>query len=226
MGKTYEKAPASVGKMAEKVMKSCHSDLHKQGVTIDFVFANNENGPAVSHGGYPAAAVCRILGLKDRALGRADAEITIDQSDWDAMSEAQQEALLDHEITHLTLARDSKTDEIRFDDLNRPRLKMKKHDFHFGWFESVARRHGRDSIEVYQARKMWTDAGQAFWPDLLATNGMAAPTPEKKKKAAVKARKAATEIEDKLNKALKKSGVTARVRIKGKLPATHGGDAA
>ena len=239
MGKTYEKAPAAVAKVGERVLKEYHSDLHKIGITIDYVFANNEGtAPAVSHGGYPALAVCRILGLKDRALGRSDAEITIDQSAWDGMSDEEQVALLDHEITHLSLVRDAKSDEIKFDDMSRPRLKIKKHDWHVGWFEAVARRHGKNSPEVYQAKLMWDRAGNAFWPELLGTSGLppadgngdAAPaepaasvSPAKAKKAQVKERKAKTEIESKLNKALKAAGVTATVTVRrGKAPKSAG----
>lgn len=242
MGKTYEKAAAAVAKVGERVLKSYHSDLHKIGLTIDYVFANTEGtAPAVSHGGYPALAVCRIPGLKERALGRADAEITIDQAAWDGMNDAEQVALLDHEITHLSLVRDAKTDEIKFDDMSRPRLKMKKHDWHVGWFEAVARRHGKDSPEVYQANLMWDRAGNAFWPELLGTSGLPPAadntngdaaavdsvalkgSPAKVKKAQAKERKEKTEIESKLNKALKNAGVNATVKVrKGKAPKSAG----
>ena len=40
------------------------------------------------------------------------------------------------------------------DEAVRPRLRCLKHDWQFGWFDLIARRHGEHSLEVRQAREM------------------------------------------------------------------------
>jgi hypothetical protein len=53
------------------------------------------------------------------------------------------------------------------DDLGRPKLRMRKHDINFGWFNQVAKRHGSASQERIQARMILDEAGQFYWPDLV-----------------------------------------------------------
>lgn len=163
--KTYDIAHAEVAQRARRLIAEHYSDLANAEVTIDFLFANNDTGHAVSHHGYPALAVVRIISLKDRTAGRKDAEITIDQKAWEAMSPAQRDALLDHELNHLIVARDQDNAFAR-DDLHRPKLKMRKHDYDFGWFTEIARRHGENSPEVFQAKMIWDKDGQAYFPML------------------------------------------------------------
>ena len=43
---------------------------------------------------------------------------------------------------------------VRRDDIDRPLLRIRKHDHQFGWFDAVARRHGKHSIEVQQAHQL------------------------------------------------------------------------
>lgn len=149
MPTTYEKATEAQPYL-DSMLNKYHRNLKEEGVTFDLVFAyaeKDENGdpkgPAVKHGGYAAAATVRIIGLKDRAKGMADAEILIDGDNWDDLNKSRREALIDHELEHLTLVG-------KRDDLSRPRLKMRMHDHQFGWFDIVAKRHGENSYEVTQ----------------------------------------------------------------------------
>lgn len=154
---TYQMASSEVVEQCREVIEKYHGGLRDAGVTIDILMAypahdqnGDATGPAVSHGGYPAAAKIRIVGLKDRAAGRADAEMIIDGEMWPVRSPAEQNALLDHEVTHLELVKDSKGN-LKRDDLDRPCLKCRKHDHQHGWFDSIVRRHGSDSLEWQQA---------------------------------------------------------------------------
>ena len=165
MPKTYEIAPKEVAERAEKLILKHYPDLDHSGVTIEFLYARNDRGSAVSHQGYPALAVVRVVGLKDRAKGSKDAEITIDALAYERMSPAQRDALLDHELNHLIVARD-KFNDFKFDDLHRPKLVMRKHDYQMGWFTCIAQRHGLNSPEVYQAKLLWDNDGQAYFPML------------------------------------------------------------
>jgi hypothetical protein len=48
------------------------------------------------------------------------------------------------------------------DDLDRPKLRVRKHDHQFGWFDSIARRHGPASFEVQQYRK-FNESHRQLW---------------------------------------------------------------
>jgi len=166
MGKTYERAPEEVIFRASHLIRKYHADVDLAGVLIDFIYARSDSGAAVVSQGYAALATCRIVSLKDRAKGLADAEIVIDADAYEGMRDEQKDGLLDHELEHIVVKRD---DEgcIKLDDLNRPVLKLKKHDWQMGWFTNIAERHGLNSPEVYQAKILWDRDGQAFFPMLI-----------------------------------------------------------
>jgi Putative phage metallopeptidase len=107
--------------------------------------------------------VVRIPPLKDRALGIADAQIVIDRAGWLALSQRQRDALVDHELTHLTRKIDKETGEMLVDILDRPKLVMRKHDHQHGWFDEIAQRHGEASPEVRQARRLIESSGQLYF---------------------------------------------------------------
>jgi hypothetical protein len=163
--KTYSQAP-DADVCIEKIRLAHHEDLEGVTVTALFVFDAEESSKSVlNHGGYPAGAVVRITPIKDRALGIADASIVIDRSEWLRLSQRQRDALIDHELTHLTrVMDDDEGEEIPvFDALDRPKLKMRKHDHQFGWFDEVAHRHRDASPEVRQARALMGTSGQLYF---------------------------------------------------------------
>ncbi len=117
--------------------------------------ATNLDGPAVKHGGYPAAGKIRPCSLKDRLTKGYDAELLIDENKWNDMSQKRQLAFLDHESSHLALIpRKKKKDDdedalpYKLDDLGRPKLKSVDGDANVGdMFLHVIARHGYDAIE-------------------------------------------------------------------------------
>lgn len=142
-----------------KAMSKWHPDIEESGVTIAIVIAyapkdadGNPNGPAISHGGYPALATIKITSAKDRAIGVADAIMTIDGDRIDSLSERELLAVIDHELTHLELRHDG--EDVARDENERPRLLMRKHDRQFGWFDEVAKRHKEHAQEVKQAKEL------------------------------------------------------------------------
>lgn len=171
----YEKDDGRIAAIAEYCIERYHGHLRDNGVTIDFLFAHaktNQNGDvedaALKLNGYPCGAIVRIVGLKDRTKGNADAEIVVDGDQWDEWSRAEQIALIDHELQHLTLVPSKDGKGIKRDDLDRPKLKMRLHDRQFGWFDIIARRHGEAAFEVKQATEMFTDIEfrQLYLPSL------------------------------------------------------------
>lgn len=48
-------------------------------------------------------------------------------------------------------------------------LKLRKHDYQFGWFTRIAEIHGRFSQERKQAKAMMDMDGQYYWPGIAPT---------------------------------------------------------
>ena len=173
---TYRRCPKEVNDLANAIL--CEFETHKPlldaRVKIDFVFAipetDEDNQPvndALKCNGVKALGIAKIIGLKERALDRGDAEIAIDGYWWNQAGEDERRALLDHELHHLSVQKE-KNGTIKTDDLRRPLIELRKHDYQFGWFKIVASRHGTWSQERIQAGIMMSSSGQLFWPEIVA----------------------------------------------------------
>lgn len=174
---TFERCDKSVNELATKLFDEyeTHKPLVACGVNVDFVFAyadcDDKGRPlndALTKGGLKALGIARKLPLKERALGRGDAEVALDGDWWKLATAEQQAALLDHELHHIAVKCD-KSGNPQFDDLGRPQIKLRKHDIEFGWFKCIAERHGDASQERIQAKSMMDLSGQYFWPELAPT---------------------------------------------------------
>lgn len=167
MSKTYHPCPDSVRDRMNAMITKYHPDLKGAGVSIDLVFVSHEeedaDKPALMLHGYACLAVVRRIPLKDRAMGRGDAEIVIDEFRYDELKAKEQDALLDHELYHLVVVKEADGVKVRRDAIARPVLKMRKHDREFGWFDAIARRHGENSNEVRQARLLIAEAQQTYF---------------------------------------------------------------
>jgi hypothetical protein len=160
MATRFEVAGPDVTEIIASVVSAYHPQLRDAGVTIEAVLAfaevdeetGEEVAPAVTVGGYPCAAKIKVMGLADRTLGSADARITIDGKNWEVLGPNERAALIDHETTHLELVLKIKdaTEVVQRDDLGRPKLKIRKHDWQMGFFDEIVRRHGAASPEWKQ----------------------------------------------------------------------------
>lgn len=165
MGTTFEPCDKSVALLVQDILNTYpeHEELRDAEPKIDLVFASNDDPdkrPLKLHG-TTAYAIARKIGLKDRAMGRGDCEIAIDLGWWKEAGELERRALLDHELYHFAV------DLGKRDDLGRPVIWIRKHDFQFGWFKHIAERHGSASVERKQAGLIMMNAGQQFWPEIL-----------------------------------------------------------
>jgi hypothetical protein len=162
----YDQATPEIISLINETINKYHPELVEAQVTIEAVMAfDDKGGYPVKANGYPALACIRINSLKNRVKGFADAEITIDKNAYDALNNPQKIALLDHELYHLLVVRD-KEGNIKTDDANRSKLRLKKHDYQMGWFKEIAARHGENSPEVYQANILWQKDGRTFFPKI------------------------------------------------------------
>lgn len=169
---SFKRCDKVVEKLAATILSKheSHRPLLDAKVTVDFVFAYPEYdektgeplADALTKNGVKALGVTRKIPLKDRALGRADAEIAIDGDWWGKAPEEEQEALLDHELNHLAIKIDKRG--LVTDDLGRPMIQLRKHDVDCGWFKIVAERNGTHSIEQQQAKRILDEFGQYIFP--------------------------------------------------------------
>lgn len=158
--KTYSKASDDVLTHIANMQSLNHPKL--KDVTVDALFAFDEehSGPVLRHQGYGAAAVVRITPLRDRALGTADAVITVDRATWLDLTAPQRNALIDHELQHLYWELDGEG-HAKSDGLGRPKLSMRRHDLQIGFFTEILERHGDASFEARMARQMLAVVSQA-----------------------------------------------------------------
>ncbi|MFA9478540.1 putative metallopeptidase [Phycisphaerales bacterium AB-hyl4] len=178
----YDKGGPEVTRIVQEVMHAHHPCLVHAGVRVGTLMARwssdteAEPQPAVKWGGYPAAAVVKVLPLKQRVLGNPDALITFDERVWEDLDATEQRALVDHELEHLQVL--SATGGVCYyddvaeavlgspkgDDVGRPKLTCKLHDWQLGGFRSIAKRYGESALDV-QAVRACKDAqsGQYYW---------------------------------------------------------------
>lgn len=166
--KVYQEADDDVEKLIQRLVKAHHPDLVKAhhpdlvkaGVTVAAVFvvdSDDPEKPVVMHHGSPALAVIGAVPAKYRALDCPDAVIEIDRTRYQKATPKRRESLIAHELHHLVAHTGA------MDGADRPKLKMRKHDRQFGWFDAIAKRYGEDAWEVIQARQIVSEAGQIYF---------------------------------------------------------------
>lgn len=174
MPRTYAVAEDDVVKVLEDLIKRHYKWLNDQAVTFNLLLAygpidkdGNVKAPAIMLHGHAAAATVRVNRLKDRVKGMADVTIEIDGDGWKVWSEAQRQAVLDHELYHLEEHRESDGSP-KLDDCGRPKITLRKHDFHFGGFAEIASRYRDVAFEVKAVEEAYSlivgDGGQMEWP--------------------------------------------------------------
>lgn len=149
MPTTFTDCGDEVAVVAGKLLARYYRELLEADVTIRFLFASNPDaiGGCLRHHGYPAAAIVKVNSLKDRVEGKTDCTITIDKEWWDGHDELECAALIDHELMHILLGHDD-DGKVILDDVGRPKIKLRPHDFEIGGFNEIAKRHGPHAEEV------------------------------------------------------------------------------
>lgn len=171
MATTYRQAGDLIKALVDKVMTQCHVPLKEAGVTVNTVIAAKDSKRdgamvALKQNGIPIAAKMGIVSLQDRSRGVEDAKLVIDDYAWDRLSSTRREALIDHELQHLALVMIRPTKKngyqkgVKFDDLSRPCLRIRPHDWELSGFQAVVERHQEESIEAFQFATFKDEYGQ------------------------------------------------------------------
>lgn len=161
---TYTVAPVDVTDLINEVIAELHPELAEAGVTVGCLLAYpTASGHAVTHHGYPAQATIKITNLKDRVAGLADAQLILDAERWEQKSTKERNALLHHELLHLTTARD-KAGKIKRDRHGRPKLAARLHDFVCEGFWDVVDRFKEASPEAGLYQGVHKEFSQRLFP--------------------------------------------------------------
>jgi hypothetical protein len=158
---TVPDSGTEVWQIAKRLIANEESFRHLRDVelTYEILFAWNDEGQPLKHHGYPALAVIKINSYQDRVEGKADCTVKIDGKEWGEWNPTKREAVLHHEFLHLEVvmdkSKDKKTGEVtvhgpKSDDIGRPKLKIRLHDFEVGIFKETAEKYRGDSGDVQQ----------------------------------------------------------------------------
>jgi len=150
-GKIYIRATDAERAVLQRVMTTYHPALLQANIKVAMTMARKFDGNeqpvhCVKFAGANAAAITRTIPLRRRVYDEHDAEIEVDGLTWDELSEAQREALLDHELNHIR-ASVGDDNAVRLDDMGRPKVNLVPDDFTLTGFYAIGRRHGRTALE-------------------------------------------------------------------------------
>ena len=152
MGTVYLPADDEINGLVRRVMEKYHPELDGMGVTVSTLRAFSASGHPLKSKGFPALADICVTSLQDRARGMSDVKMRIDGAAWDGMSREARVALIDHELEHIKVVPDKDSGNPGVDDLGRPKLKSRAHDWEIGGFDAVVRRHGDHAPELRALR--------------------------------------------------------------------------
>jgi hypothetical protein len=140
-------------------------------IRLQFVLSESD-APALSKGGWPCEALCSKIPTKMRAAGGPDVLIEFDYNHWKALDSLQQKALLHHELHHVEVV-DVKQctnpdgevyHECRLDALQRPVVRLRKHDYECGGFSAIHELYADDSPEARQLEVVGRHLQQQVFP--------------------------------------------------------------
>ena len=166
MSSSFTLSDRGVKELCDEVIKKYHADLDSAAVNVDLVMCFRDpegEAPAILKDGQRVLGSSKSISLKDRVKGMGDCEIILDGDAWGSMPLPMKEALLDHHLQCFEVKRDKNGDFI-FDDINRPVVKMRPHDRVIRFFDTVAQRHGTNSIEAEQLRSMFLGYSSTYLP--------------------------------------------------------------
>ncbi len=172
---SYNLASTALLKQALNLRNKNHKPLAETDIDVVLVYAavdkqGEPKGPALKASGYPVYSKSKIVPPKDQVKGVAALEITLDGDRWDKLDKKTQEAVLDHALQCFTVG-DGDTED------GEPKLKERKPDHCFMWFDEIAARHGDASIEVQEAKRFLHEKAPIYlqidlpFPDADDANG-------------------------------------------------------
>lgn len=98
---------------------------------------------------------------EDDDAEQPDARVIVNGDLWGTLVTDEQVAAMDQALTQIEVVTDKKGHR-KLDDAGRPKLRKRRYDYEVFGFAEVAERHGRASLEVQEARRLFNDFGQGM----------------------------------------------------------------
>lgn len=158
---TYEAAPAATRDLITEVMNQFHLPLATEEVTVAALVVrrfdkDDQPLPALRRHGNLANAVIRRVPARRRPLVDHDLELELDGLSWDSLSPEARRALVDHELTHVTLIPGKEPPHTpQRDDNGYVRLKLRPDEVCFTGFFGVIERHGEAALEARDFKRLY-----------------------------------------------------------------------
>ena len=157
MSKNYEMASQEDVKLMNEIIDKHYKELRDYDIQIGLFYLypkldkdGNSKGPSIKSQGVACAANIRIVSDLNRLTDNTDVKIVLAQEIWSKISKEEKEAILDHELYHLVIAKDPKTDEplTISETSDKVKLKMKVHNIVLWGFSDIIERHKMNSQEL------------------------------------------------------------------------------
>jgi hypothetical protein len=152
---TYSKVRLETQQMFDKILES-YEELNDYQVTFDVLYAfgaTDGDGeitkPAITKNGVEFHSNAKVYRLDARAAHNVCAVVYLDGDIWTNSSETYREAIIHSALSSLELKR-NKDDEVMLDDLNLPKLKLKKPDIAYFGNSKMLEAFGKESMEYKQ----------------------------------------------------------------------------
>lgn len=154
----YEKAGPLIVELVKNVMATYHPELAVLAPVVAVMFVrklDEDDNPyhALKHHGAAAAAVIKAVSTKKRVLVDFDLELDLDGMTWDAIKHEERIALIDHELNHVVIIRDTHNAP-KQDDLGNYKYRLRPDDYVLTGFFAVAERHGDSAIEAQAVKRI------------------------------------------------------------------------
>jgi hypothetical protein len=153
---THGDAVNEAREILERIRDSHFPDVRDHGVTFQILLAHpatdkngDPTGPALKRHGVPCHAMIAVTPYKYRCMDVPDCQLYLDADWWECLTARQREALIHHELQHISFKVD-KDGGLKTDDRERPLFGMGPHHHEFGWFDSTVREFGEASNEFSQ----------------------------------------------------------------------------
>lgn len=140
-------------------------------IRLQFAVADGD-APALTKGGWPCEALVSKVPAKMRAAGGPDVLIEVDYDAWKPLDTHERRALLHHELHHIELVDLKECTnpdgevyfECKVDGLQRPVVKLRKHDYECGGFKRIHELYADASPEARQLEVASAHLSQQVFP--------------------------------------------------------------
>ena len=176
MATTYTAASEAELKLLKEMIRlPCHEPLVTEKIQVALTMCHpdlDETGmpkaPAITHSGNGVMAKCRLVAPLDYLWMHQDVMIMVDAWRWKELGRATRLAVLDHELTHVSVLVDAHGNAKRHPgSAKQVKLILRKDDWTLTGFADVIKRHEGAALEAQSLQNLGTTLRQMNLPGLV-----------------------------------------------------------